>query len=323
MNFVFLMNPLDEIKIEKDTSFILMLASHVRGHKIYYLPQGGMFSRDGRIGFHLRHVVPQDNKEQPFVLHERCVLLEDQVEALFIRTDPPFDEQYLFDTWMLDLIKSKIFIMNAPDGIRRVNEKLWVTQFVDLIPPTYVGRDKNDLPDFLAKHNQVIAKPTNGFGGQGVFKIRQGDDNTNVIFELLTKDGLCDIICQKYIPAAMEGDKRILLLNGGPLGAVLRVHGEEDHRNNFFSGGKPVASNITARDQEIIDVLKPHLQSLGLFLVGIDIIGEYLIEVNVTSPTCLREMNRLNHEALEEKVIDFVEEQILLMNNRKASYAKA
>ncbi|MFC1510701.1 glutathione synthase [Candidatus Omnitrophota bacterium] len=314
MNFVFLMDPLDQVKMEKDTSFILMLASHLRGHKIYYLPQGGMFSACGQIGFHVQHVIPEDNKERPFLLHDHCVLTADQVDALFIRTDPPFNEQYLFDTWMCDLLKTKTFVMNNPNGIRCVNEKLWATQFVDLVPPTYVGRNSADLLSFLMEYETVIAKPTNGFGGQGVFKIKQGDDNTNVIFEALTQNGCCDIIVQQYIPEAHQGDKRILLLNGDPLGAVLRVHGDDDHRNNFFSGGKPAATTITARDQEIIDVLKPHLQRLGLYFVGIDIIGDYLIEVNVTSPTCLQEMNRLNEASLEENVIDFVEEQILIIN---------
>jgi glutathione synthase len=156
----------------------------------------------------------------------------------------------------------------------------------------------------------VIAKPTDGFGGQSIFHIKANGPNMNVILETLTNNWTNDIIVQKYIPEAQHGDKRILLLNGNPLGAVLRLHADNDHRNNFFSGGKPHAAEITKRDQEIIDHIKPELKKLGLYFVGIDIIGDYLIEINVTSPTCLQEMNRLYHDHLEDRVIDFSEKLV-------------
>ena len=168
---------------------------------------------------------------------------------------------------------------------------------------------------FINKEKNAIAKPTDAFGGQMVFLIRRGDSNTNVILDALTQRGTRDIILQQFVPAAYKGDKRILLLNGEPLGAVLRVHAPGEHRNNFFAGGKPVAAKITARDREIISILKPHLKRLGLYFGGIDVIGNYLIEVNVTSPTCLQEMNRLYKKQLENNVIEFVEDLIAQKKN--------
>jgi len=208
----------------------------------------------------------------------------------------------------LDLLPPRIKIINTPSGIRTVNEKLWATQFASIIPPTLVGRNKQDMLNFIKKENEVVAKPTDGYGGQSIFYLKQGAVNINVTLETLTKNGARDIILQKFIPESRQGDKRILLLNGEPLGAVLRVHGQDDYRNNFFSGGKPEKTEITAREHEIISILKPELQKLGLYFVGIDIMGDYLIEVNVTSPTCLQEINNLSNLQLEDKVINFAEE---------------
>ena len=176
-----------------------------------------------------------------------------------------------------------------------------------MIPRTLISRHLADFKEFLAKEKNIIIKPTDGFGGAGVFKISEDAANKNVSFEMLSDRDQKEVIMQQYIPEAAIGDKRILLLNGEPLGAVLRVHGEDDHRNNFYAGGKPIAVEITPRDLEVIATLKPHLQKLGLHFVGIDMLGDYLIEVNVTSPTCLQEMNRLYDCKLQDEVIQFAE----------------
>ena len=307
MNFLFLMDPLNTVNIEKDTTFALMLGAHRKGHKIFYIPDGGITFREGQLFFNATPVVPQRNAENPFVEQEPLILEETDVHVIFIRNDPPFDRQYLFNTWMLDKLTHRVPILNSPQGIRTVNEKIWATRFTSIIPKTLVSRQKDDLTDFIHDFKHVIAKPIDGFGGQGIFQIKEGDLNTNVILETLTGRWKQDIILQQYVPAAQNGDKRILLLDGEPLGAVLRVHSKDDHRNNFFAGGKPHAAEITERDQEIIETLSPHLKRLGLYFVGIDIIGDYLIEVNVTSPTCLQEMNRLYGKELEDAVIEFAE----------------
>jgi len=311
MKFVFLMDPLETVIFEKDTTFALMLGSQRRGHEVYFLPSDGMTLQNGQIIFHATRVVPQKTKSRPFVIKQKIDLLAEKVDAVFVRTDPPFDEEYLLHTWFLDRLPSHVVVMNSPNGIRSVNEKLWVTQFTGLVPPTLVTRNRNDMLQFIQKEKSIIAKPTDGHGGRSVFRIEQDDTHTNVILETLSTKFTREIILQRYLPASTKGDKRILLLNGELLGAVLRVHSKDDHRNNFFTGGKPIATKITPRDIEIIETLKPYLRELGLSFVGIDVLGQYLIEVNVTSPTGLQEMNRLYRQKLEEKVIQFVEDLVM------------
>ncbi|MEI7998978.1 MAG: glutathione synthase [Candidatus Omnitrophota bacterium] len=310
MKLLFFMDPLETVIFEKDITFTFMLESHKRGHEVYYLPQDGISLIEGKLFFHVTKVKPQSIAQEPFLAEQPIRLSQDEIHAVFIRPDPPFDEQYLMNTWLLDHLPLHIAVINNPTGIRTVNEKVWVTQFTDITPATIVSTCKNDLLGFIAKHQSVIAKPTNAFGGQSIFHIEDGHTNTNVILETMTKGYYEAIILQKYVPEASKGDKRILLLNGEVLGAVLRVHAQGEHRNNFFAGGKPIPTTISQREEHIISTLKPHLQKLGLYFVGIDILGDYLIEVNVTSPTCLQEMNRLYNQHLEEKVIDFVENLI-------------
>lgn len=310
MNFLFLMDALETVVMAKDTTFILMWGAHQRSHRIFYLSSGGITRKNGQALFHVTEVVPQIDPKNPFLKQKDLVLPQEEVDIIFVRTDPPFDEEYLTHTWLLDLLPSSIPIINNPTGIRTVNEKIWATQFTSIIPPTLISRNRRDLLGFILEEKEVVIKPTNGHGGKGVFRLKAKDTNTNVILETSTDNWRKDIIVQQYLPESVLGDKRILLLDGEPLGAVLRVHASDDHRNNFFSGGKPVVTKVNERDMEIINIFKPELKRLGLYFVGIDIMGEYLIEVNVTSPTCLQEMNTLNEEHLEEKVIVFAEKLI-------------
>lgn len=307
MKFVFLMDPLAAVVMKKDTSFILMLGAHQRGHEIYYLPDGGMTLVGGRLQFHVTRVIPRRVEKEPFQLKENKVLKDTDIDVVFIRSDPPFDEQYLINTWLLDHLPSSAAVINSPSGIRTVNEKIWVARFTQIIPPTLVGRHRADLRAFLSRQKEVIAKPTQGFGGQSVFRLQHSGPNTNVILETLTEQYRRDIILQKFLPESVQGDKRIILLNGEPLGAVLRVHSEDDHRNNFFTGGQPKLTKITANDLNMIAMLRPELQRLGLHFVGIDVIGKHLIEVNVTSPTGLQEINALENKQLEVDVIKYAE----------------
>lgn len=313
MTFVFLMDPLETVKYHKDTTLALMLGAQERGHDVYFLPMGGLTLRQEKAIFHATRVVPQRNPDKPFVIKQLVNLTAEKVDAVFVRTDPPFDNQYLLQTWMLDRLPPRIVVVNRPYGIRTVNEKLWNSRFSSLVPPTLISRNKSEMLRFLKMQKDIIVKPTDGHGGRAVFRLKVGDTNTHVIFETVSRNFTGEIILQKYIPAAAKGDKRILLLGGEPLGAVLRVHAADDHRNNIFAGGKTLPATITRRDQHIIDSLKPHLRDLGLYFVGIDILGDYLTEVNVTSPTCLQEMGRFQKQKMELKVIQFVEN---LVNDR-------
>ncbi len=310
MKFLFLMDPLENVVFEKDTTLMLMLGAYARGHEIYYCPKDGISFIEGTVYFHVIKVIPQAIAHMPFQEEFSAPLSHDEIDAVFIRTDPPFDENYLLNTWLLNHCPRKVVMINHPDGVRSVNEKIWAAQFKNITPPTIISANKTDLMEFIQRHQNIIAKPTNAFGGQGVFHIEHKNTNTNVILETLTNRFNKAIILQKYVPESKNGDKRILLLNGQILGAVLRVHEKGEHRNNFYAGGKPMPTTVTARDKKIAATLRPHLRKLGLHLVGIDILGDYLIEVNVTSPTCLQEMNRLYHLSLEEKIIDFVEKLV-------------
>lgn len=306
MNFLFLMDPLENVNADKDTSFAFMEGAVKADAKIFFLPVGAISNTPEGFLFNVTEVIPNRTKDIPFDIIKTLTLTENDVDAIFVRTDPPFNNEYLMQTWLLSLLPKRIVIVNNPNGIRTVNEKVWATQFKSIIPKTLVSQNKLIIDRFIKAEKKVIAKPTNGFGGQSIFVLSTDDPNLNVILENLTATWSEEIILQEYVPEAKNGDKRILLLDGEPLGAVLRIHSNDDHRNNFFAGGTAEKSEITKRDQEIIEILAPRLKELGLYFVGIDIIGDYLIEVNVTSPTCLQEMSRFNGEHLEDKVVDFV-----------------
>lgn len=313
MNFLFLMDELSTINCHKDTTFILMVGAHNRGHRTFYLAKDGITYNSGKFFFKVTQVIAK-LQSRSFLVKEEVILTEEDVQAIFIRTDPPFDHQYLVHTWLLDRVSEKIAVVNHPSGIRAANEKLWALQFPNLIPPTLVTSHLNDFRHFLNEHKCIIAKPDDGFGGSSIFKINDGDLNASVIYETLTQKGKQAAIFQKYIPEAEIGDKRVLLLNGNPMGAILRVHDKKDHRNNLFAGGHVEKTILTSRDMEIIQELKPKLIALGLFFVGIDLIGDYLIEVNVTSPTCLQDMNAIYQQSLEDSVIERLESFVRFKN---------
>lgn len=311
MKFVYLMDPLEQVNVMKDTTFIFMIGAQRAGHEVYYLAQGGVSLMNGRVCFDVMQVEAQVNQDEPFkVLRKDVQLTDDEVDVVFIRTEPPFDGQYLMDTWLLDQLPERVVVVNSARGIRTVNEKVWTLGFPELIPPTLVTRRAGRYADFLKSHGTVIVKPTDGFGGAGVFRVSEGDSNRYVVFETLSLKGQREVIVQAFIPEAKKGDKRILLLGGEILSAVNRVQGGDDHRNNFFAGGHPEATEITDRDREVVEALRPHLLELGLHFVGIDMLGDYLIEVNVTSPTCVQECNRLDGEQYEDRVIEYVERLI-------------
>lgn len=305
------MDPLETVNPKKDTTYRFMVGAARRGHEVVYVPKDGISLDGGDVRFDGQRVVPQAPESGALFDHLGEIRLTgDEVDAVFIRTDPPFDATYLMHTWLLDHLPERVFVMNDPTGVRTVNEKIWALQFQDLVPDTVVTPRIERLACFLEKHVRIVVKPTDGFGGEGVFLVGQNDSNAGVIFETLTDHGRRAVIAQSYVPAAEIGDKRILLLDGEPLGALLRVHAEDDHRNNFFAGGSAQATDMTARDRVIIKRLAPRLRELGLHFVGIDIIGEFLIEVNVTSPTCLQEINGLYDLQLEDRITSFVEAKV-------------
>jgi len=310
MKIAFLIDPPESLHIEKDTSFALMLAAEARGHEIFILERGDLSLHAGVLVAHLRRAKVADIAGNAFTLGAPVAMNADALDLLFIRTDPPFDTNYLTDTWLLSHANARPLVLNAPAGLRTINEKIWAARFADLTPATLITAKAAEFHDFLNEHAKVVLKPADGFGGSSIFIVEKGSANAQVTFETLQKLGGY-VIVQAYLPAATEGDKRILLLEGEILGAVLRHHSGTDHRNNFAAGGKALPTVITPTERRICERLKPHLQELGIFFAGIDIIGEKLIEVNVTSPTCLREMQSFTTENLAAKVIATAEQRVV------------
>ena len=311
MRFIFLMDPLETVKPTTDTSFIFMVGATRRGHEVWYCPTRGLSFSEGEVLLRATQVKPLPEADSfPFEIIGERVLRGDEIDAVFIRTDPPFDAGYLMNMWLLDHLPASVAVLNRPQAIRDVNEKVWAARFTHITPRTLITADMQLFLDFLKEEEQVIIKPTDGYGGSGIFHIEHDSKNARVAFETISDHGRKEIIIQAYVAAAVEGDKRILLLNGEPLGAVLRLHAEDDHRNNFYAGGTAEPCEITAADRAICAELAPHLRAMGLYFTGIDILGDKLIEVNVTSPTCLQEMNRLYDCQLEDKVIAFTEQLI-------------
>ncbi|WDE96097.1 glutathione synthase [Lentisphaera profundi] len=326
MRFVFLMDPIESVKARTDTSFIFMLGAQRAQHEVWFCATRNISILDGKVHMsaeRLKVIEPQglydldgtENPQGPFEVLESRTLIDCEIDAVFIRTDPPFDSGYLMNTWMLDHLPDTTAIINSPQAIRDVNEKIWCAKFTEFTPRTLITSNMDLYLKFLTEEKQVIVKPCDGFGGLGIFRIEEGKANVRVAFETLSNRGQEEVIVQAYVKEASLGDKRILLLNGEILGAVLRVHGADDHRNNFYAGGSAIACEITEREQEICDALKPWLQEKGLYFTGIDFLGDKLTEVNVTSPTCLQEMNRLYDLKLEDKVVAFVEN--LIISKRK------
>jgi glutathione synthase len=238
-----------------------------------------------------------------------------------MRKDPPFDIPYLHATQMLDLAQQAgTFVINNPSGLRTANEKLYALNFPGVIPATMVAQDAQRIKAFMEElGGEIIIKPVDGHGGSGIFYAHRDDRNLNSLIETMTRNGREPIIAQRYIPEVRLGDKRLIVLNGAPLGCTLRVPRSDEHRGNIHVGGTCVKADITPRDYEICREVGPRLRQEGLYFVGLDIIGEYLTEVNVTSPTGIQEINALNGVKLEASVIDFVERRVEERQQRKGA----
>lgn len=304
------MDPVDKINIDKDTTFVLMLEAQRRGHEVYYMELEDLFIRAGTpFGRFCRIQLARATPH--FQLGEYATGALEDFDALLMRKDPPFDMKFFFVTHLLSLVDGrKCFVMNDPKGLREANEKLYALRFPEQIPQTLVSSDMGRLKDFMEElGGEMIIKPLDGCGGSGVFYLNVQDRNTNSILEAATDNGRRLIMGQRYLPEIRQGDKRIIVLDGQPLGAVLRVPLEYETRGNIHVGGQCVHATLTPRDLEICAALAPLLKNDGLYFVGLDVIGSFLTEVNVTSPTGIQEINGLDHVQLESQVIDFVEQK--------------
>jgi glutathione synthase len=309
MRFAFVMDPIQNVLIDKDTTFVFMLEAQARGHEVHYLEQPDLFVEHSRAMGRTRRIELRREYRNHYTFHGESVEALGAFDAVFMRKDPPVDIPYLHTTQLLDLAQQEgAVVLNNPAGLRAANEKLYALNFPSVIPPTLVSQDPLRIKSFLEDlGGEMIIKPIDGHGGSGIFYMHRDDRNLNSLLETATHEGREAIIAQRYLPEVRQGDKRLIVLNGAPLGCTLRVPRADEHRGNIHVGGTCVKAEVTPRDREICRELAPRLRQDGLYFVGLDIIGDYLTEVNVTSPTGVQEINALNSVRLEANVIDLVE----------------
>lgn len=308
-----IMDPIDHIKIHKDTTFALLLAAQTRGWSLYYMEQADLFLRDGLAYGAARRLNVRSDKNSWFDLGK----VEDQAltefDVVLMRKDPPFDMEYVYSTYILELAAVQgTLVVNNPRSIRECNEKLFTCWFPQCTPPTLVTRDKQRIKDFLAEQTRIVLKPLDGMGGAGVFRIDLGDPNTSSIIEAVTVMGSQMAMAQRYLPEISLGDKRILILDGEPVSHCLaRIPAEGEARGNLAAGGRGVVQPLSERDRWLVAQVAPELRRRGLLFVGLDVIGDYITEINVTSPTCLQEIRN-------ETGVDSADQFIHLLEQRCA-----
>jgi glutathione synthase len=310
VKLLFILDPLEELKAYKDTSVAMMRAAQARGHQIHVCEQGDLYSR-GRVYGRAGRLSLTDNDEDWYRPHAREEVPLTSFNAVLMRKDPPFDLEYLTSVWLLSQAEREgARVFNNPAAVRDHNEKLGILEFPQFIAPTLATRDPEAVHAFIDEQRDVILKRLDGMGGESIFRVKADDPNRNVIVETMVQGGARSAMAQRYIPAIKDGDKRVLLIDGKPVPHCLaRMAKPGETRANLAAGGSGVARPLSARDLEIAEALGPVLAARGLLLVGLDVIGEHLTEVNVTSPTCFREIqdqtgfdvSRVFIEAVERK----------------------
>jgi len=288
-----LMDPIAQIHVEKDTTLALLLEAQRRGYRLLYMTQGDLALRNAEPWARMAELRVRDDADDWYSLQPPHWRDLREVDLVFARKDPPFDSQFLYDTMVLEIAQAAgVRVINDPRGLRDANEKIFSLHFPQCIPATLIARDAAEIRRFVAEHGDVVLKPLDGMGGRSIFRSGRGDPNLNVILETLTREGRDFTVAQRYIPEIVDGDKRILMIDGEPVPYVLaRMPQGDDFRGNLARGGKGVGRPISERDRWIAAQVGPELRRRGMRFVGLDVIGEFLTEVNVTSPTCIRELD--------------------------------
>ena len=303
LKVAFQMDPITDVDLKADTSFRLAEEAQQRGHKIFYYHPENLIYDDGRVIARGNEIKIDKKLDQAVMLGpEKKLDLSKDIDIVWLRQDPPFDMLYITTTFLLDRIRNQTLVVNDPYWVRNSPEKLMILDFKDLMPPTIITRNLAAIVEFREEYRDIILKPLYGNGGSGVFRLVEGDKNLNVFFETFTQNSREPIIVQKFLPDVSNGDKRIILIDGEPIGAINRVPPENDIRSNMHVGGTPLKTNLTKRDFEICSNLKSTLKKKNLFFVGIDVIGDFLTEINVTSPTGIQELERFDQNNFTELV---------------------
>ena len=311
MKLAFIVDPLDEFKIYKDSTYAIIREAAQRGHELYAMQQEHLAWRGGDVVGYAGRLHLTGEKATPWYrLEARADTPLSAYDAVLMRKDPPFDMEYVYSTYLLEIAESRgARIVNRPRAIRDHNEKMAIARFPQFIAPTLVTRSERLIREFLAEHHEIILKPLHGMGGASIFRVARGEPNLNVIIETITQYGAQTVMAQRYIPEIRDGDKRVLLIGGEPVPyALARIPKAGETRGNLAAGGTGVSRSLTARDREIAETLGPVLMQEGLMVVGLDVIGDYLTEVNVTSPTCFQEITQQSGFNVAGMLLDALEQ---------------
>ncbi|MEL3889501.1 glutathione synthase [Ferrovibrio sp. MS7] len=304
------MDPIESIDFDGDSTFVLGLEAEARGYTLWhYLPKDLSF-HDRRVLARARPLRLRHERGNHFTLGAPELIDLIDMDVVLMRQDPPFDMAYITATHLLEHVHPHTLVVNNPVAVRNAPEKLYVTHFDGLLPPTLISSDFEAIKEFRAEHKDIILKPLFGNGGAGVFHLKPGDENLGSLYEMFTKLSREPVIVQRYLPEVRAGDKRIILVDGRPAGAVNRVPAEGEARSNMHVGGQPKKTALTKREEEICEMIGPHLKRDGLIFVGIDVIGDYLTEINVTSPTGIQQINRFNGTKIEAEIWNAIEDAL-------------
>jgi len=304
------MDPIESIDFDGDSTFVLGLEAEARGYALWhYLPRDLSF-HDRRVLARARPLRLRRERGNHFTLGAPEMIDLRDMDVVLMRQDPPFDMAYITATHLLEHVHPQTLVVNNPVAVRNAPEKLYVTHFDGLLPPTLISSDVEAIRAFRDEHKDIILKPLFGNGGAGVFHLRPDDENLGSLLEMFTKLAREPVIVQRYLPEVRAGDKRIILVNGKPVGAVNRVPAEGEARSNMHVGGQPKKVGLTKREEQICEQIGPHLKRDGLIFVGIDVIGDYLTEINVTSPTGIQQINRFDGKKIEAEIWDAIEDAL-------------
>jgi glutathione synthase len=301
------MDPIEKIDIGGDSTFALALEGQARGHKLLYYGPRDLSFRDGKVTAHVRPLSVKAVRGDHFTLGESSVQDLSRVDVVLMRQDPPFDMAYITATHILERIHPRTLVVNDPKEVRNAPEKLFVTEFAEFIPPTLITSDLREIRAFREEHKDIILKPLYGNGGAGVFRVKLEDENFGSLMEMFTHFYREPVIVQRYLPDVRKGDKRIILVDGEFAGAINRVPAQGEARSNMHVGGRPEATDLTPREQAICAAIGPELKRRGLIFTGIDVIGDYMTEINVTSPTGIHEVKRFGGADIAALIWDAIE----------------
>ena len=312
LKIAFIMDPITSVNPVKDSTIAMVEAAQNRHWQSYYVPMQGLYYADGKVMVNAYELQLSLNQSPWYQISALPATPLADFDVVMMRKDPPFDMNYIYATYLLEMAEAEgVFVVNKPQSIRDANEKLFTLQFPQCTTPVSVTSQADEIKQFLQKHEDIILKPLDGMGGTSIFRVKQSDPNINVIIETLTELGNTPIMAQKFIPDITEGDKRILMINGQAVPfSLARIPAKGETRGNLAAGGSGRVQALTKKDLWIAEQVGPALKEKGLIFVGLDVIGDYLTEINVTSPTCIRDITKVSKVPVADQLMDVIQQQI-------------